>query len=302
MTLHITTAHYGYAGPDRFDITRVGADRARAAGQPFEGANFAPSSRLLWPAKANLDLVAALSRRAAALPPGEAAATVATHATTLLASVEDAYARLYTAEMRHSYQAHRGDWKALLARPAAVLVCFCPHREPGAEQRHTCHRHHLASYLVACGAVDDGELELVATPSRRRQKPPLPLETLVAVSGTRPPPADASREHRALYADILCDVAGTISELPEGTTILHGGADGVDTIANQCAEQRGLPRPIVVRPWYDAFGKSAPLVRNAYVCAVPRLLAWPSPWGSGTQRAVALARAAGVEVDVRPPR
>ena len=300
MTLRLSTAAYRMpSSPERLDVTRVGADRALRSGEPAPGAFLAPSSRILWPAKAHLDLVEALDRRAAALPPGEAAAFVALQAEDLLAKTEAAYVTLYRGEMRESYRRHRPAWDALLARESAVVVCFCPRREPGAGQRHTCHRHHLAAMLVACGAVDEGERELPppANPSKPRRALPA-LENYVAVSGARPPPPGSSRELHGIHQEILADVAKTISVLAEDTVLVHGGAEGVDSEAGRVGEGIGLEQ-VVYRPWYDAWGKGAPLVRNAYVATCPRLLAWPAPWSKGTPRAVELAKLAGVEVAER---
>src|SRR5262249_18098226 len=102
MPLRVFTASYRYSGADRLDVTRMGVDRALAAGHDAPGAAFAPSARILWPAKTHLDLVAMLDRRAAVLTGSEAGAAVALMAATLLSKVEDAYAKLYRAEMRRS--------------------------------------------------------------------------------------------------------------------------------------------------------------------------------------------------------
>lgn len=45
------------------------------------------------------------------------------------------------------------------------------------------------------------------------------------------------------------------------TTILHGGAKGVDTLAAQYATQNKLPQT-VIKPDYTKGGKYAPLLRN----------------------------------------
>ena len=297
MTLHLATAAYRFNGDSRLDVTRVGADRAVKAGLPAEGAFAAPSPAILWPAKAHLDLVEALDRRANALPPGEAAAFTALQAATLLARVEAAYRDAYLAGLRDSYRRQRPAWDALLAHDHVMAVCFCPQRESGQLQRHTCHRHHLAAALVACGAVDDGEVELPAPTTPAKPRAQVPLEALVAITGARPPKG-GPREHMALHRAMLADVAAVVQALPRGTVVVHGGAEGVDATAGAAARRAGLAE-IVVRPWYDAFGREAPLVRNAYVATAGRVLAWPAAWGSGTQKAVLLARAAGVEVTVR---
>lgn len=64
----------------------------------------------------------------------------------------DEYRERYYDEMRKSYRAHRDKWLQLLARPCAVLVCFCP--DPA-----ECHRSLLADILGKLGARVAGELE-----------------------------------------------------------------------------------------------------------------------------------------------
>ena len=44
-------------------------------------------------------------------------------------------------------------------------------------------------------------------------------------------------------------------------TIISGGAKGIDTLAEQYADEYGLNK-IIVRPHYDRYGRSAPLKRN----------------------------------------
>ena len=319
MPLHLHTASYRspVENADRLDITAVGVARALRAGQPAPGAAFAPSPGLLWPAKNHLDLVAALQHRADAITGTDAGAAVAVMAEQLVQKTDAAYQRLFLAEMRVSYgihperwrddehgahrrgvQAQHSSWEALLARDSVTLCCFCPRREPGSGQRHTCHRGHVAEALTKLGAVDLGERE---PPPPARQKKPAdlpPLEQLVAVSGARPPKAGASRADHELHRAILADVAETIAALPKGTVVIHGGARGVDEAAGKAAQRAGHGE-IVYPSWFDAWGRAAPMIRNVYVATAPRLLAWPAPWSVGTPQAVAMARKAGVEVDER---
>ncbi len=44
-------------------------------------------------------------------------------------------------------------------------------------------------------------------------------------------------------------------------TILTGGAIGVDTLAEKYADEHGLNK-VIIKPQYEKYGKSAPLVRN----------------------------------------
>lgn len=319
----VRTAPYGYAGAGRLDVTRVGVDRASKANQPAPGLAFAPSGGILWPAKAHLDLVLALERRAAALPGGKAAAFVAVEAAGLLAKVEAAYERLYLAEMRVSAGLRRGGprwgedeeaawrrgarpapraWQALLsgtmAGPEPVVVCFCPERQPGAAQRHTCHRHHLVRALVACGAADGGEVAPAKPPGPSKPRALPPLESLHAVSGSRPPRRDAGREAWELHRRILADVDGWAAARAPGAVGIHGGAEGVDSAAGAALRKLGHGE-VVYRAWWDAWGTAAPLVRNLYVASADRLTAFPGPESRGTLHAIELAQRAGVDVDMR---
>ena len=50
--------------------------------------------------------------------------------------------------------------------------------------------------------------------------------------------------------------------IPDDTdTIISGGAKGIDTLAEQYAEQNGLKK-IIIKPEYEKYGKAAPIKRN----------------------------------------
>lgn len=128
--LRVYTARYSYRGPDRFDITRKGADdHQKKHGAPAEGEPFAPSWSILTPAKALLDHVDPHVRDES----------------------WKLYARAYAAEMKVSHMKHRAAWDALLAREEVTLVCFCD------LDKHGCHRTLLAQILVKLGADHLGE-------------------------------------------------------------------------------------------------------------------------------------------------
>ena len=44
-------------------------------------------------------------------------------------------------------------------------------------------------------------------------------------------------------------------------TVISGGADGIDTLAEQYADRYGFSK-IILRPRYDLYGRAAPLKRN----------------------------------------
>jgi uncharacterized protein YeaO (DUF488 family) len=121
MTLHVHTARIGHRDPDVLDITRKSAgDLGRA---------FAPSWTILKPA------IEAMRR-------GDEAAQRAWRT----------YAPSYHGEMDFSREVHPGSWRALLARPRVVLVCYCANHE-------RCHRTLLArDILPKLGAIYVGEL------------------------------------------------------------------------------------------------------------------------------------------------
>lgn len=73
--------------------------------------------------------------------------------------------------------------------------------------------------------------------------------------------------------------------------LISGGAQGIDSIAQDEARRCGVPR-IILRPWYAQDGLAAPLVRNgwiAWLCQV--MCAFPGPTSRGTYDAIAQAEA-----------
>jgi len=141
VTLRVFTARLSYAGVDRLDITRAGADAYRKrTGLTWEGEPWAPSWTLLGP-------MIRLRREVRDTgPQGDA----------IMATAFAAYVPAFTAEMRRSYRRNRAAWDALLARDAVTLCCACANPDQ-------CHRRIVARLLVACGAVDLGE-----RPERKR--------------------------------------------------------------------------------------------------------------------------------------
>lgn len=116
--LRVFTAHLGYDGPDRLDVSRQGSD-------PF-GVVFAPSWELLRSYK---DKKRAGRADRAAWARYEAA---------------------YRAEMATSAAVRAAHWERLLARDVVTLCCYCWSGNP-------CHRQVLAHVLAARGATYEGE-------------------------------------------------------------------------------------------------------------------------------------------------
>lgn len=78
--------------------------------------------------------------------------------------------------------------------------------------------------------------------------------------------------------------------------LIHGAAPGADTVADQWAESRGVPRQPFPAKWKE-LGKRAGPVRNAQMLADGKpdvVIAFPG--GDGTDDMVKKARAAGVRV------
>jgi uncharacterized protein YeaO (DUF488 family) len=61
------------------------------------------------------------------------------------------YERLYHERMRRSWVVSKDRWKDVLSWDEVVLVCYC-------RDDMFCHRRLLKKYLVACGAIDGGEI------------------------------------------------------------------------------------------------------------------------------------------------
>ncbi len=51
---------------------------------------------------------------------------------------------------------------------------------------------------------------------------------------------------------------------PDASLIISGGATGVDQIAEQYADERGIKK-LIIRPDYELYGESAPLIRDRII-------------------------------------
>jgi hypothetical protein len=99
----------------------------------------------------------------------------------------------------------------------------------------------------------------------------------------------------------LAQVWRRVGQLTDGTTVVSGGAVGVDIVAALSARQRGLTVEEHL-PDYTAHGDRAPLERNTTIATtVDSLEAFPWEGCRGTWDAVRKARAAGVPVTVHEP-
>lgn len=114
-----------------------------------------------------------------------------------------------------------------------------------------------------------------------------------AVVGSRPPKEDrvTIEQDLVLYLAICETVVEFINSLPEGSIIVSGGARGVDSVAVSTAKTRGLEYKEHL-PDYAMYGsKMAPIVRNILIVDdCDELIAFPSPWSTGTWHAISAAR------------
>lgn len=98
---------------------------------------------------------------------------------------------------------------------------------------------------------------------------------------------------------VLMEVMDYVEALPPGTTVVHGGASGVDTAAHLAAKGRGLDA-VPVRPsGYGRYGRAAPLWRNARMAGmVDHCVVFWCRGSRGSENMIANAYAAGVPVEV----
>ena len=84
----------------------------------------------------------------------------------------------------------------------------------------------------------------------------------------------------------------------EVTLIISGGADGIDCIAEQYADEHRLSK-LILRPQYQKFGKSAPLKRNEQMVALADavLVVWDGK-SRGTKHTIDYAKKLGKPITV----
>ncbi len=87
--------------------------------------------------------------------------------------------------------------------------------------------------------------------------------------------------------------------IPEGTTsLVTGGAKGVDTLAEQYAKTHGIP-VIVIKPDYAKYGRRAPLVRNlAIIDQADHVVALWDGISKGTKYVIDQCHKRGVSISV----
>ena len=85
---------------------------------------------------------------------------------------------------------------------------------------------------------------------------------------------------------------------PEVDLIITGGANGVDTLAEQYADAHKISK-LVLRPQYGRYGRGAPLKRNEEIAAyADEALAFWDGQSRGTAHTVSLFKSLGKKVTV----
>lgn len=122
----------------------------------------------------------------------------------------------------------------------------------------------------------------------------------VAVVGCRPPKRALIGQHIDLYRAICNDAYDFVRRLPKGTTIVSGGAQGVDHAAKIAVERTEGLKLVEHLPEYERFGPTkAPLARNLLIVRdADEIHAWPAPWSHGTWHTINAAKRAGKPVHV----
>ena len=99
----------------------------------------------------------------------------------------------------------------------------------------------------------------------------------------------------------LSQVRAYVEKLPADTTVVSGGARGVDTAAEISARLRGLAVEVYA-PDYAAHGGRAPLVRNRKIVnAADTVTAFWDGQSTGTAHTIRLARQLGKAVEIVRP-
>lgn len=76
----------------------------------------------------------------------------------------------------------------------------------------------------------------------------------------------------------------------ETSTIISGGAKGIDTLAEEYADKNGLDK-IIIRPDYEKYGRAAPIKRNyQMVDMADEILAVWDGFSKGTQSTIKYAQ------------
>lgn len=117
-----------------------------------------------------------------------------------------------------------------------------------------------------------------------------------AIIGGRPPKNPIKGDEQ-YYANLLLAVEEYVNQIPINSTVISGGAQGVDLLAVECAKKRGINFVEYLPDYKNYPGAIAPLIRNKLIvddCDI--LVAFPTHWSTGTWHAINLARLQEKEV------
>lgn len=94
-------------------------------------------------------------------------------------------------------------------------------------------------------------------------------------------------------------IKSRLKELPEGTTVIHGGAAGADRMAGEIAHALGL-KVRAVLPKYYLYGKRAPLERNTemLLMAPSLVIAFWDNKSTGTKDTLTKAEKMGIPIEI----
>lgn len=120
----------------------------------------------------------------------------------------------------------------------------------------------------------------------------------IAIVGSRPENMGSLTENDK---KVRKAVFAYVATLPKDTVIVSGGASGVDSWAEQAARHYGLPKPIIHKPQWKIYGKSAGMVRNRLIVRdADCLVAFWNGFSSGTRHSIMLAEDQGKRVIINP--
>ena len=134
-------------------------------------------------------------------------------------------------------------------------------------------------------------------------EPPVrPTRLLLVVTGSHGTDVSAGFVRRHLDAELKAAQWNGVA-----LVLLHGGASGVDAVADAWAGERGVPVQSIPAEW-TTYGMVAGPVRNRQLLDVARraeragwlvrVVGFPGPRSSGTWDMVKLGREAGMRTDV----
>lgn len=85
---------------------------------------------------------------------------------------------------------------------------------------------------------------------------------------------------------------------PDTDLIISGGAVGVDTLAEEYADKKGIKK-LILYPDYELYGKSAPLIRDKLIVDHADLViaVWDGN-SSGTEFTISYAKRRGVPCEI----